>query len=63
MTTEAVFNPLLPEFHANPYPFYAQLREKDPVHESPMGFPGPHDAPGGILRDQGQRLEQGHRLD
>ena len=37
-TTEAVFNPLLPEFHANPYPFYAQLRDKDPVHESPMGF-------------------------
>ncbi len=37
-TTEAVFNPLLPEFHANPYPFYEQLREKDPVHESPLGF-------------------------
>jgi cytochrome P450 len=37
-TTEAVFNPLLPEFHANPYPFYEQLRERDPVHESPLGF-------------------------
>ena len=37
-TIEAVFNPLLPEFHANPYPFYEQLREKDPVHESPLGF-------------------------
>ena len=37
-TTEAVFNPLLPEFHANPYPFYEQLRAKDPVHESPLGF-------------------------
>ena len=35
---EPVFNPLLPEFHANPYPFYHALREKDPVHQSPMGF-------------------------
>jgi pimeloyl-[acyl-carrier protein] synthase len=35
---EPVFNPLLPEFHANPYPFYQALREKDPVHQSPMGF-------------------------
>jgi cytochrome P450 len=33
-----VFNPLLPEFHANPYPFYRALREEDPVHESPLGF-------------------------
>jgi pimeloyl-[acyl-carrier protein] synthase len=38
MTAEPVFNPLLPEFHANPYPFYHALREKDPVHQSPMGF-------------------------
>src|SRR5216684_2680248 len=37
-TTEVFFNPLLPEFHANPYPFYHQLREKDPVHETSMGF-------------------------
>ena len=35
---EPVFNPLLPEFHANPYPFYHALREKDPVHQSPLGF-------------------------
>ncbi len=32
------FNPFLPEFNANPYPFYHRLREKDPVHQSPMGF-------------------------
>jgi cytochrome P450 len=32
-----VFNPLLPEFHANPYPFYRRLREEDPVHASPLG--------------------------
>ncbi|HWN90144.1 MAG TPA: cytochrome P450, partial [Verrucomicrobiae bacterium] len=37
-TTEVLFNPLLPEFRANPYPFYHQLREKDPVHETSMGF-------------------------
>ena len=35
---EPVFNPRLPEFHANPYPFYHALREKDPVHQSPLGF-------------------------
>jgi cytochrome P450 len=37
-TTEVLFNPLLPEFHADPYPFYRRLREQDPVHQSPMGF-------------------------
>src|SRR5882672_9671559 len=35
---EILFNPLLPEFHADPYPFYKRLREKEPVHQSPMGF-------------------------
>jgi pimeloyl-[acyl-carrier protein] synthase len=39
MSTDAlVFNPFLPEFHANPYPFYARLRREEPVHQSPMGF-------------------------
>jgi cytochrome P450 len=37
-TAEPIFDPRLPEFHANPYPFYRALREKDPVHQSPMGF-------------------------
>jgi pimeloyl-[acyl-carrier protein] synthase len=37
-TTELVFNPMLPEFHADPYPFYRRLREEDPVHQSPLGF-------------------------
>jgi pimeloyl-[acyl-carrier protein] synthase len=37
-TTEVLFNPFLPEFHADPYPFYRRLREQDPVHQSPMGF-------------------------
>ncbi len=36
-SSEVVFNPLLPEFHANPYPFYRRLREEDPVHASPLG--------------------------
>ena len=35
---EVLFNPLLPEFHADPYPFYRRLREKEPIHRSPMGF-------------------------
>jgi cytochrome P450 len=33
-----VFNPFDPAFRADPYPFYAQLREHDPVHVSPYGF-------------------------
>jgi cytochrome P450 len=37
-TDELLFNPFLPEFHENPYPFYARLRSKDPVYRSPMGF-------------------------
>ena len=35
---ELLFNPLLPEFHADPYPFYRRLREQEPVHHSPLGF-------------------------
>lgn len=31
------FNPLLPEFHVNPYPTYHRLRSEDPVHWSFMG--------------------------
>ncbi len=37
-SSKAVFNPLLPEFHADPYPFYRALREEDPVHHSPLGI-------------------------
>ena len=37
-STQAVFNPLMPEFHSNPYPFYRALREEDPVHQSPLGI-------------------------
>src|SRR2546425_28746 len=32
------FNPFLPEFVADPYPFYARLRAEDPVHQSPLGL-------------------------
>jgi len=31
------FNPYLPEFHADPYPFYHRLRAEDPVHRSSLG--------------------------
>ncbi|HJR00877.1 MAG TPA: cytochrome P450 [Methylomirabilota bacterium] len=37
-TDEALFNPLTPEFHADPYPFYRRMRETDPVHLSPLGL-------------------------
>jgi cytochrome P450/class 3 adenylate cyclase len=33
-----LFNPALPEFHANPYPFYHRLRSEDPVHRTEAGF-------------------------
>ncbi|MCG8695116.1 MAG: cytochrome P450 [Minwuiales bacterium] len=32
------FTPLAPEFIKNPYPFYSQLREAEPIHWSPLGF-------------------------
>ena len=32
------FDPFDPAFRADPYPYYAQLREHDPVHVSPFGF-------------------------
>ncbi len=34
---ETEFNPYLPEFHADPYPFYHRLRAEDPVHRSSLG--------------------------
>ena len=37
-TTEVLFNPFEPAFHADPYPFYRRLREQDPVHQTPLGF-------------------------
>jgi cytochrome P450 len=35
---DVVFNPMDPEFLADPYPMYHRLRAEDPVHHSPMGF-------------------------
>jgi pimeloyl-[acyl-carrier protein] synthase len=37
MTDEVLFNPFAPEFHEDPYPAYRLLRERDPVHQMPMG--------------------------
>lgn len=37
-SSEVRFDPFLPEFNADPYPFYHRLREADPVHRSPLGF-------------------------
>ena len=33
-----LFNPLTPEFIANPYPFYHRLRALDPMHLVPTGL-------------------------
>src|SRR5450432_3549789 len=33
-----VFNPFDPDFAANPYPRLAELREHEPVHETPIGM-------------------------
>src|SRR5438876_11013410 len=33
-----LFNPMDPEFLADPYPTYHRLRAEDPVHRTPMGF-------------------------
>jgi cytochrome P450 len=35
---EIHFNPMAPEFLADPYPTYHRLRTEDPVHWSPLGF-------------------------
>ena len=32
------FNPMDPEFVADPYPMYQRLQADDPVHHSPLGF-------------------------
>ncbi len=32
------FNPMAPEFLADPYPMYHRLRAEEPVHHSPLGF-------------------------
>src|SRR5437588_3773476 len=35
--TQMLFNPFLPEVHADPYPHYRRLRETEPIHQP---FPG-----------------------
>ena len=35
---EPLFDPSLPEYHADPYPFYHRLRSAAPVYQAPMGF-------------------------
>src|SRR5688572_17343046 len=36
--SDFTFNPMDPEFVADPYPTYHRLRAEDPVHHSPLGF-------------------------
>jgi len=49
-----LFNPLSPEFIANPYPHYHRLRAVDPVHLTPFGFyaASRHADAATILRDK-----------
>ena len=35
---DILFNPMDPDFVADPYPMYHRLRAEDPVHHSPLGF-------------------------
>ena len=51
---ELLFNPLSPDFLANPYPFYHRLRTTNAVHHSPLGFylASRHAEVGLILRDK-----------
>lgn len=37
-TAAPVFNPLSPEFIRDPYPYYRQLRDHDPLWPSPFGY-------------------------
>ena len=37
-TVEVHFNPFDPSFVQDPYPHWQELRENDPVHETPIGF-------------------------
>jgi pimeloyl-[acyl-carrier protein] synthase len=36
--SELDYNPFLPEFRRDPYPFYRRLREADPIHWNPPGI-------------------------
>jgi cytochrome P450 len=51
---EFFFNPMDPEFVADPYPTYHRLRAEDPVHRSPLGFwvLTRYEDVVGVLRDQ-----------
>jgi cytochrome P450 len=48
------FNPLSPDFIRDPYPFYRQLREHDPMHLTPLGavLASRHAEVSSVLRDK-----------
>src|SRR5215831_15546208 len=52
--TEALFNPLSPEFIRNPYPAYERLRTSDPMHLTVHGafLASRHAEVGQVLRDK-----------
>lgn len=53
-TAAPIFNPLSPEFIRDPYPFYRQLRDHDPLWPSPFGYrlASRHADIAAILRDR-----------
>src|SRR5215469_8389155 len=59
-TVEApAFNPFEPGFFSDPYSHYRTLRERDPVHHSPLGvwILFRHDHIVGLLRDPSLSVE------
>ncbi|MDQ1034647.1 cytochrome P450 [Streptomyces sp. V3I8] len=50
---DILYNPRDPKMRSDPYPFYARLRETEPVHQSPFGFwvVSGYDEAAALLRD------------
>lgn len=63
--TPLAFNPFAPGFTDHPYPHYAELRDADPVHHSPLGVWAlfRHDDVTRFLREPGLSVEDRHAHD
>ncbi|MDH6623220.1 cytochrome P450 [Streptomyces sp. LBL] len=50
---DILYNPRDPKMRSDPYPFYARLREAEPVHQTPFGFwvVSGYDEAAALLRD------------
>ncbi len=66
LTTGVSYNPLSPRLHADPYPIYRRLREKDPVHRSRLmaGWVlSKHEDIDAVLRDHGRFISDPRQFD